>query len=521
MVPSSTPTFTSSAASSFERSPSPSRLPYQESHSRRRNRNQESARAPLSPSSPTTSSPSRLNPGHLSPSVLTFPTSPYYLPPHHPPQTKPDHSSSLPYAFSPLHSDNYQNQQQQKQHSRNQYPTHETNPVHTKLTNFPLVPPPPPPVPSNRSFVIPRRESSFGLEPQPFSHNRSTQLPISSPTANSFDSRSSHTLNSGVTHQISSPTANSFDPRIPPSLSSGAAYQRYAATTAAARDLTPPTPSYISSQSRPSTSRPNSIVSFSAFSTHSNEPLHQSKSNKTSNKLQKLYSLSKKSSTNTMTNTNYMNLPEHRRMYNGSGYDGSTLAESARGMSAVNLNDAHLTRGPSQSSIRSSGSGSSLKRGSRWKAKWDEIRPRKYNPQHYNIKGFGKLAQFSNERLYLHWIRFGVLQASIAVMLLSFGIGIASWVGVGTLVLAMLTLIYATQLFHKRHLYMVTKRKDVKFFARTIPTLLTFGLFFLYGGNFACKYQCPSFYIIRRMKASFMYKIIRLTIILPLFHIPQ
>jgi hypothetical protein len=175
-------------------------------------------------------------------------------------------------------------------------------------------------------------------------------------------------------------------------------------------------------------------------------------------------------------------------MYNGSGYDGSTLAESTRGMSPVNLNDAHLTRRLSHSSIRSSGSGSSWKRSSRWRSKWDEIRPRKYNPQDYNIKGFGKLAQFSNERLYLHWIRFGVLQAGIAVMLLNFGIGIASWVGVGTLVLSLLTLIYATQLFHKRHLCMVAKQKDVKYFARTIPTLLTFGLFFLYGGNFVCKY---------------------------------
>ncbi|KAF9092604.1 hypothetical protein BGX29_005252 [Mortierella sp. GBA35] len=101
------------------------------------------------------------------------------------------------------------------------------------------------------------------------------------------------------------------------------------------------------------------------------------------------------------------------------------------------------------------------------------------------MKRLGKLAQFSNERLYLHWIRFGVLQGSIAVMLLSFGIGIAAWVGVGALILALLTLIYATTLYHKRHLYMVAKRRNVKYFARTIPTLLTFGLIVLYAGNFA------------------------------------
>jgi len=97
------------------------------------------------------------------------------------------------------------------------------------------------------------------------------------------------------------------------------------------------------------------------------------------------------------------------------------------------------------------------------------------------------MAQFSNERLYLHWLRFGVLQGGIAVMLLSFGIGVAAWVGVGTFVLASLTLIYATTLFHKRHLYMAAKRKDVKYFARTIPSLLTLGLIVLYGGNFASK----------------------------------
>ncbi|KAF8941453.1 hypothetical protein BGZ58_008728 [Dissophora ornata] len=107
-----------------------------------------------------------------------------------------------------------------------------------------------------------------------------------------------------------------------------------------------------------------------------------------------------------------------------------------------------------------------------------------YDPSRYKMKGMGRLAQFSNERLYLHWIRFGVLQGSIAVMLLSFGIGIASFVGVGALVLSLMTLIYGTTIYHKRHLYLVKKRQDVKYFARTVPTLLTMGLFVLYGANF-------------------------------------
>ncbi|KAG0198170.1 hypothetical protein BGX28_008351 [Mortierella sp. GBA30] len=117
--------------------------------------------------------------------------------------------------------------------------------------------------------------------------------------------------------------------------------------------------------------------------------------------------------------------------------------------------------------------------------------PQPYNPQKYKMTGMGRETQFSNERLYMHWIRFGILQGMIAVMLLSFGIGVASYIGVGAIVLAMLTLIYGTQLYHTRHLNMVNKRKDVKYFARTIPTLLTLGLMLLYGANFAVMMTYP------------------------------
>ncbi|KAF9551642.1 hypothetical protein EC957_006535 [Mortierella hygrophila] len=492
-------TFTSSTASLPGRSPSPSRLPpsqqeshrrnelYQESHRRNEHYQESARREPSSPSSLPSSPPSaraRLNhPSQRSPSASTFSSS-FPAPPHPPPSQNPghrspptstfsstsfpppppirhnlDHSPGLPLALSPLHSNSYQQHQQpQKQHSQYQYST-SGDFLHTTSASLTLVPPP---VPSSQSIAIPpRRESSYGLTNQ-HSHSRSTQSPIYSPSSNSFDSRSS-----------------------PSPLNSGAAYQRYANTdtTTIVSNLTPPQPSYVPSRSRPSVSRPNSIVSVSAYSTHSNEPLNQSKSSKTSTKLQKLYSLNKKSPKNTMStlaykdgsssttgvSTNHLDLPEHQGMHSN--------------MSHVNLNDpSHLARRSSQSSTRSSSSLTDRKRG--WRTRWNEVRPRKYNPQDYNVKGFGRVAKFSNERLYLHWIRFGVLQAGIAVMLLSFGIGIASWVGVGSLILSLLTLIYATQLFHKRHLYMVSKRKDVKFFARTIPTLLTIGLFFLYGSNF-------------------------------------
>ncbi|GJJ70744.1 hypothetical protein EMPS_03094 [Entomortierella parvispora] len=102
----------------------------------------------------------------------------------------------------------------------------------------------------------------------------------------------------------------------------------------------------------------------------------------------------------------------------------------------------------------------------------------------YDNRKTGRFAQFSNERLYLHWIRFGVLQGSIAVMLLSFGIGVASYVGVGALVLALTTLIYSTTLYHTRHLYMITKRQDILYYERVIPTMLALGLVVLYAANF-------------------------------------
>ncbi|KAI1316242.1 vacuolar transporter chaperone [Mortierella claussenii] len=102
----------------------------------------------------------------------------------------------------------------------------------------------------------------------------------------------------------------------------------------------------------------------------------------------------------------------------------------------------------------------------------------------YKVSGTGRLAQFSNERLYLHWIRFGILQGTIAVTLLSFGYGVAAYVGVGALILALATLIYATTLYHLRHIYMVTKRKDIVYYERTIPTLLCLGLFVVYLANF-------------------------------------
>ncbi|KAF8955217.1 hypothetical protein BGZ46_002695, partial [Entomortierella lignicola] len=92
------------------------------------------------------------------------------------------------------------------------------------------------------------------------------------------------------------------------------------------------------------------------------------------------------------------------------------------------------------------------------------------------LPGTGRVALFSNERLYLHWIHFGILQGSIALTLLSFGTGIPAYVGAAAILLALLTLIYATTLFHLRHLHMRAKRQDVDYHTKIVPTILCFGL---------------------------------------------
>ncbi|KAG0324546.1 vacuolar transporter chaperone [Dissophora globulifera] len=102
----------------------------------------------------------------------------------------------------------------------------------------------------------------------------------------------------------------------------------------------------------------------------------------------------------------------------------------------------------------------------------------------YDVAKTGRLAQFSNERLYLHWIRFAMLQGTIALTLLSFGYYIAAYIGVGAMIVALATLIYSTTLFHVRHLNMVSKRNDVVYYEKTVPTILCIALILLYGSNF-------------------------------------
>ncbi|KAF9282186.1 hypothetical protein BGZ68_006161 [Mortierella alpina] len=178
---------------------------------------------------------------------------------------------------------------------------------------------------------------------------------------------------------------------------------------------------------------------------------------------------------------NHLDLPEHRTKM-----DPANTVRERRSSTSSSTHSSDSTRSRSGKAKKNKVKGRLLSRLGRICRG-----PQPYNPEKYKMTSMGKMAQFSNERLYLHWIRFGVLQGSIAVLLLSFGIGVASYVGVGAIILALLTLIYSTTLYHTRHLNMVNKRKDVKYFARAIPTLLTLGLLVLYGWNFVVMVTYP------------------------------
>ncbi|KAI8354432.1 hypothetical protein B0O80DRAFT_451072 [Mortierella sp. GBAus27b] len=90
---------------------------------------------------------------------------------------------------------------------------------------------------------------------------------------------------------------------------------------------------------------------------------------------------------------------------------------------------------------------------------------------------------FSNERTYLHWIKFGLLLGSMALTLLSFGKSTGLHVGLFLVMVTMCTLTYATTTFHLRHRWMIHLRRDVKYYDRLGPTLLSLALFLAYAIN--------------------------------------
>ncbi|GJJ76840.1 hypothetical protein EMPS_09199 [Entomortierella parvispora] len=127
------------------------------------------------------------------------------------------------------------------------------------------------------------------------------------------------------------------------------------------------------------------------------------------------------------------------------------------------------------------------------------VDPRKRNKSQKDAFKTGKVL-FSNERTFIHWIKFGMLLGALAMTLLNFSgesvqrsvpdqelarrAGqIGQQVGVALLVICMLCLTYATAIFHWRHLGVVRKKNDDRYFDRIGPTALTFGLFIAYALN--------------------------------------
>ncbi|KAI1321194.1 Phosphate metabolism transcription protein [Mortierella claussenii] len=94
-------------------------------------------------------------------------------------------------------------------------------------------------------------------------------------------------------------------------------------------------------------------------------------------------------------------------------------------------------------------------------------------------------AFFSNERTYMHWIKFGLLIGSMALTLLSFSTEstVAVHVGLILVAVAMSTLVYATAIFHLRHKWMIQLRKDQKYYDEFGPTILFLALFMAYATN--------------------------------------
>ncbi|KAF9200187.1 hypothetical protein BGZ49_009601 [Haplosporangium sp. Z 27] len=113
----------------------------------------------------------------------------------------------------------------------------------------------------------------------------------------------------------------------------------------------------------------------------------------------------------------------------------------------------------------------------------------------YAFEGPDSKAFFSNERTYLHWIKFGLLLGSMGSTLVNFGenagdrgiLGVSSiseLIGLFLVLMTMVTLVYATAVFHLRHRWMIQLRQDVTFYDRTGPTILFVALFLAYVGNF-------------------------------------
>ncbi|KAF9550880.1 hypothetical protein EC957_011427 [Mortierella hygrophila] len=104
----------------------------------------------------------------------------------------------------------------------------------------------------------------------------------------------------------------------------------------------------------------------------------------------------------------------------------------------------------------------------------------KKGPKRPDAKAF-----FSNERTYMHWIKFGLLLGSMALTLLSFGKSMGMQVGLFLVLVAMSSLVYATTIFHLRDRWMKQFRLDVLYYDRVGPSVLFMALFVAFATNVA------------------------------------
>ncbi|KAF9156091.1 hypothetical protein BG015_007268 [Linnemannia schmuckeri] len=116
---------------------------------------------------------------------------------------------------------------------------------------------------------------------------------------------------------------------------------------------------------------------------------------------------------------------------------------------------------------------------------------------------------FSNERTFIHWIKFGMLLGALAMTLLNFSgdevarrgidqtlanrVGkIGKNVGVTLLLVCLLSLLYAAVSYHWRHLGIVKDAGHRRYFDRVGPTFLTIALLATYTMNVVLTIQVSS-----------------------------
>ncbi|KAF9563056.1 hypothetical protein BGW38_008959, partial [Lunasporangiospora selenospora] len=219
------------------------------------------------------------------------------------------------------------------------------------------------------------------------------------------------------------------------------------------------------SLSRDSESRPLSVHSTSNLSTHSNDPLTQKRP--AQKKPFKTGASFRKNNMSKRDDSEGDDDDDRRKPKKQSPYG------QRNGSGAENKDGADPQKKKKKNI------------GKRFVAKVKRLEYRGFDPAAFKMVKMGRNTQFSNERLYMHWLRLGVFESVIAVTLLSFANGPATYIGVALLVLSQLTLVYGTTLYHKRHLYLSTKRKDVAYFVKVFPTFLVLCLMVLYTMNFA------------------------------------